>query len=199
MSSVLPYNENELASRLAAGDEKAFVQIYNKYWNKIYYLALVYLKSIQLAEDAVQEVFLKLWTSRRQVADVQNLEAFIFIVGRNQVIDAFKRKATMQAFSHEASDWLPDDFLLPHDQVDLKLLKKKISDAVEKLPPQQKKIFKMTREEGLSHEEIAQRLGIDKKTVKNHIVRALNTLRSVLHERDLLLALLFVEWIVTRE
>jgi RNA polymerase sigma-70 factor (family 1) len=196
LSSSLPYNENELATRLATGDEAVFAQLYNAYWNKIYSLALIYLKSVELAQDAVQEVFLKLWARREQMAKVKNLEAFIFIMGRNLVIDSLKKKISNLAIYQDTDDCLPDDLLLPHDQVDLKQLQKNIADAIEKLPPQQKNIFRMSREDGLNHEQIAQRLGIGKKTVKNHIVRALNTLRILLHDHEsLLLLLFFIEWV----
>jgi DNA-directed RNA polymerase specialized sigma24 family protein len=80
--------EPGLASRLAAGDEAAFEQVYNACWDRIYSLALAYLKSVELAQDAVQEVFLKLWARREQMAKVENLEAFVYTMGRNQVIVA---------------------------------------------------------------------------------------------------------------
>jgi RNA polymerase sigma-70 factor (ECF subfamily) len=187
LSALSPYDETNLASLLASGDETAFSHIYKKYWNKIYSISLTYLKSVQLAEDAVQEVFLKLWAKREQVAKVQNLEAFIFIIARNHLIDALKKTTGDLAF--RPNDWLPDDLLLPPDQLSLKILQKKIADAIEKLPPQQKNVIKMSRELGLTHEQIAAKLGINKKTVKNHIVRALSALRLLLHEEALLLLL----------
>jgi len=197
LSLSFPYNENELAARLAAGDEAAFAQLYNRYWNKIYSLALIYLKSVELAEDAVQEAFLKLWARREQIAKVENLEAFIFIMGRNQIIDFLKNKTKNLTFYQGTDDWLPDDLLLPRYADDFRQLQKKIADTIEKLPPQQKNIFRMSREEGLNHEQIAQKLGIEKTTVKNHIVRALHTLRTMLHEHErLLLFLFFTELII---
>lgn len=193
LSAQSTYDEN-LASLLAAGDESAFAHIYKKYWNKIYSIALAYLKTVQLAEDAVQDVFLKLWAKRQQVANVQNIEAFIFIIARNHLIDTLKKNIADQASRPTTDELLPDDFLLPSDQIDLKQLQRKITDAVEKLPPQQKNVIKMSREHGLTHQQIAERLGIDKNTVKNHIVRALSTLRLLLHDGGaLLLLLIFLE------
>ena len=192
MISPILYNENELAARLAAGDEGAFVQLYHTYGNKIYSLALMYLKSVELAKDAVQEVFLKLWVRREKMGKVENLEAFVFIVGRNHIIDQLKGKLANPRMHETALDYLPDDLLLPHHRVDLKQLQKNIAEAIEKLPPQQKNIFRLSREEGLSHEQIAQRLGIGKETVKNHMVRALNTLRTWLHQTKALILWAFL-------
>jgi RNA polymerase sigma factor (sigma-70 family) len=78
-------------------------------------------------------------------------------------------------------------------------LQKKIDESIEKLPLQQKNIFRMSREEGLDHKQIAERLGIEKTTVKNHMVRALNTLRTLLHEKETLLVLwLFIEELIKK-
>jgi RNA polymerase sigma-70 factor, Bacteroides expansion family 1 len=166
--------------------------VYKKHWNRIYSIALVYLKSSQLAEDAVQEVFLKLWAKRQQLTNVKNLEGFIFIIARNHVIDTLKKVMAIRVHSTDAEHWLPDDLLLPAAQVELKSLQKKITDAIEKLPPQQKNVIKMSREEGLTHEQIGERLGIDKKTVKNHVVRALATLRRLLRDGEAFLLVLFL-------
>jgi RNA polymerase sigma-19 factor, ECF subfamily len=166
--------------------------VYKKYWNRIYSIALVYLKSNQLAEDAVQEVFLKLWSKRHQLTKVKNLEGFIFIIARNHLIDTLKKVMALRLRPTEPGDWLPDDLLLPAAQVELKSLQRKITDAIEMLPPQQKNVIKMSREEGLTHEQIGERLGIDKRTVKNHIVRALATLRRVLRDGKTLLLFLFL-------
>ena len=192
LSAQPPYNETNLASLLAKGNETAFAQVYKKYWNKVFSIALVYLKAVPLAEDAVQEVFLKLWSSREQIAKVRNIEAFLFIIARNHVIDALKKNPSKQTTQFAPNDFLPDDLLLPPDQVDLKILQKKIVDAIESLPPQQKNVIKMSRELGLTHEQIANRLSIDKKTVKNHMVRALSTLRLILNDKETLILLLFL-------
>jgi DNA-directed RNA polymerase specialized sigma24 family protein len=91
---------------------------------------------------------------------------------------------------------IPDNFMLPHEEIDLKQLQQNIGRAIDNLPDRQKLIFKLSREEGLNHEQIAARLGIEKSTVKNHIVRALNTLRSnlELQGNNLLLWYLLAEW-----
>jgi RNA polymerase sigma-19 factor, ECF subfamily len=192
LTTLPPYDEDRLAFLLANGNEEAFTQVYNKYWNKVYSISLIYLKSVQLAEDAVQEVFLKIWTKREQLLNVRNLQAFIFIMARNHVIDVLKKRIVNQAFHSEANDWLPDSLLLPPEQIDLKFLQQRIIEAIEKLPPQQKNVIKLSREHGLSHEQIAARLGIDKKTVKNHVVRALATLRHLLAEGEALPVLFFL-------
>lgn len=198
MSSITTYNDAELFRQIAAGDETAFQQFYNHHWNKIYSLALAYLKSIQLAEDTVQETFLKLWAKRESLTQVEKPDAFIYIMGRNEVINALKKKVNMLGIEDRADDPLPDDLLDPQQAFDLKQLNQKISTAIDSLPSQQKLILRLSREEGLRHEQIAQRLGIEKVTVKNHIVRALHTLRRELglQGNGLLFWFLLSEWLL---
>lgn len=165
---------------LSHGDESAFLQLYNKYWNRIYLLALTYLKSTELAQDIVQDVFLKVWDQRESFRTVQQPGSFIYIMGRNAVINAFRKKVSNDRVVEEPADYIPDNFLLPNQILDLKQLRERLDAAINHLPPQQHLIIKLSREEGLTHKEIAERLGIEKSTVKNHVIRALNTLRQQL-------------------
>lgn len=196
LSIHLPYTDNELLQQLAEGNEEAFKQFYNQHWNRIYSLALAYLKSATQAQDIVQEVFIKVWTRRGQLKNVEKPEAFVYIMGRNEVVNALKKKVTLASIDEQQNDYLPDDYLLPHQAVDLKEMQEKINRAIDTLPPQQKLIFKLSREEGLNHEQIADRLGIERATVKNHIVRALNTLRQLLkvEKNSLVFWWLLAEW-----
>jgi len=196
LSAQPTYTGPELIHQLADGNEKAFQQFYNEHWNRIYSLALAYLKSATQAQDIVQEVFLKVWTKREQLRNVEKPEAFVYIMGRNEVINALKKKISLVAMDEQASDYLPDDYLLPPQAIDLKEMQQKINLAIDTLPAQQKLIFKLSREEGLNHEQIADRLGIERSTVKNHIVRALNTLRTKLQlsGHSLLFWWLLAEW-----
>jgi RNA polymerase sigma-70 factor (ECF subfamily) len=188
-------DQHQLLQQIANGSESAFEQFYNIHWNKIYSLALAYLKSSVQAQDVVQEVFLKIWTKRQNLGHIENPASFIYIMGRNEVIRALKKKINLDWLNEEQTNLLPDDLMLPHQIVDLKELEKKIGTAINNLPTQQKLIFKLSREEGLNHEQIAGRLGIEKATVKNHIVRALNSLRRNLQlgSNNLLFWYLLVE------
>jgi len=190
------YTNEELIHQLAEGNEEAFKQFYNQHWNRIYSLALAYLKSATQAQDIVQEVFLKVWARRAQLRKVEKPEAFVYIMGRNEVINALKKKISLATIDEQANDYLPDDYLLPHQVIDLRDLQQKINHAIDALPAQQKLIFKLSREEGLNHQQIADRLGIERTTVKNHIVRALNTLRQHLQfsGHSLLFWYLLAEW-----
>jgi RNA polymerase sigma-70 factor (ECF subfamily) len=110
---------------------------------------------------------------------VHRFDAFLFIIGRNEIVDALRKEVTHIKIDGE-QDILASDLLLPDGAFHLKVSEELLYKAIELLPPQQRTIFKMSRQEGLNHSEIARRLGLKQPTVKNHICRSLNFLRSYL-------------------
>ncbi|MBS1564260.1 MAG: sigma-70 family RNA polymerase sigma factor, partial [Bacteroidetes bacterium] len=114
--------------------------------------------------------------NRHRLPEVSDFKNYLFILGRNQLVSAI-RKRVMDT-SGDQHDDVPEDLLLPDRQYDLKETWQFILRGVERLPPQQKAVFTLSRMEQLSHEEIGQRLGITRRTVKFHLVQALNTLRE---------------------
>ena len=180
MLSTTSNNNTEQGILLSLGDETAFRQLYDEYWNRIYLLALTYLKSKELAQDIVQDVFLKVWDQRISFATVKHPGSFIYVMGRNAVINAFRKKLINDRVVEELSEYIPNNFLPPHQILEIKQLQHSLDSAINCLPPQQCLIIKLSREEGFTHKEIAERLSIEKSTVKNHIIRGLNTLRQQL-------------------
>lgn len=179
---LLPDNEKLLLQRVAGDDTEAFAIIFDSYWKKVYSIALTYIKSVQAAEDVTQDVFLKLWKNRDRLSEIESLNNFLFIMTRNQVLTAL-RKQTCQAagplFS-EAGGAAKDP--LPDREIAFKDLQRQVYEAIRLLPPKQQEALKLSREQGLSHEEIALLMGVSKNTVKNHIVSGLNTLRLYLKD-----------------
>ncbi len=192
MKEATRYTDLELFALIASGNEIAYRQFYDRHWNRIFSTAVTYLKSAPAAEDVVQEVFLKLWSKRATLKEVDNPAGYLYIMCRNMLINSLHRQLELNELTEQQIEVLPGSLLHPHQVVDIKELSEKINAAVLHLPPQQQTIFRLSREQGLNHEEIAARLGIEKTTVKNHIVRALNNLRTSLsvHEYIMLLVLL---------
>lgn len=190
MRTEQAYNENYLLQRIALGDELAFRELYNRHWNRLYSFALSWLKSSVLAEDMVQDVFLKLWVNRGQLQKIKNAEDYLFIACRNTVINLMNKNA-VRLNAAKLPVTAPEGPLLPDAALQLKEMRHTIQELVERLPPQQRQVFKLSREDGLTHEQIALRLGIMKETVKNHLVRALNTLRKSCDPQNTLLLICF--------
>lgn len=176
-------DEKNLLLQVAAGDQQAFEILVTKYWKNIFGQAMAYCKSVPIAQEIVQDVFLKIWLKKESLPGIDNFENYLFIVARNQIITVFRRNLgapvkeqlsnTEQAF--EEGTWLPDK------QLHAKQFEELVDKAIDLLPPQRKTIFRLSRLEGLSYSQIAERLGISRNTVKEHIVKSLNFIRTYLH------------------
>ncbi|NIG55765.1 RNA polymerase sigma factor [Chitinophaga sp. Cy-1792] len=173
-------SEEDLCELLAQGHPDAFRELYNRYWKKVYNIALNYLKQPQEAEDLVQNIFIKLWLKRNTIAGVQHLDAYLRVVTRNEIVSWFRKN---QLSLIELDSNIPvstDESQLPHAMAVSRESAALISKAIEQLPPQRRQVFKLSREQGLSYDQIASRTGIVRETVKKHIVRALSSIRQYL-------------------
>jgi RNA polymerase sigma-70 factor (family 1) len=173
-------NEQELFARMAEGDEAAFSTIFFHYTAQIRPFIASLTRSETAAEEIVQEVFLSLWVNRARLAEVENYRAYVLTASNNRVYSWLRKRARELRLHGELAADLPDPGEGPEAAVDLKESMAIIEEAVERLPPQKKLIWRLSRGEGLSHEEIAQRLGLSKNTVKNHMVVAIRQIREEL-------------------
>ncbi len=173
------YNGAELLARLANSDEEAYTLLLRKYWNPIYSMAVTYLKSPQQAQDIVQDVFMKLWDKRMQLSGVEKPEAWLFTVARNHIIDNFRKKIALP-LPEQYTDIPESESLSPLHLCEQKQVKRSIQEAIELLPPTRKEIFLLSRNDGLTYEEIADRLKLSHASVKGHIAKSLNFIREYL-------------------
>lgn len=178
---------------MAKGDQKAFTQLVDENWNRVYSHALAYTKSSPRAQEITQDVFLKLWNQRERLTEVEDFTSYLFILGKNQIISSLRKK--LEEYSSENILDAPEDLLLPDRQLEFKEAHQKVMEAIEQMPPARKTVFKLSRLEGKTYEEIAKELGISKNTVKEHIILALSFLRTYVHTHgDLLMLVVFI-WI----
>jgi len=177
------YNSGEAAELqlISTGDQYAFTRIVDRYWNKVYSHALAYVKSPPKAQELTQDIFLKVWNQRTLLRDVANFPGFLFTMGKNEIISSMRRKLAEPA--RDILDFLDtqENFLVPYKQLEYKQTYSQVMEAIEKLPPTRRKIFKLSRLEGKTYDDIARELKISKHTVKEHIVLALNFLRTYVY------------------
>lgn len=169
-------NEKELLAQIASGDTKAFALLFEQYQSKVFSHALTFVKSVEEAEELTTDIFMKVWEHRQQLSSVQSFKSYLFILGRNHLISAIRKKIMVTV--EVPQEHLMENILLPDKQYDVKEMHNIIMQGIEKLSAQQKKVFTMSRLEGLSYEEIAEALAISKRTVKFHMILALNFLRE---------------------
>ena len=136
--------------------------------------------SPEQAEDIVQDVFMKLWNDRAQLAEIENINAWIFTMAQHKAINSFRKVLRQELAIQELLKSTENISSSNEHNLTLKEAENILARAVELLPQQQKLIYQMSREHGLKHEEIARQLNLSPGTVKNHMIRALKTLRSQL-------------------
>ena len=185
--------ENLLLLEIAEGNEKAFRRLFDHYWRKIYSVAFVLTKSSTVSEEIVQDVFLKIWLKREQLPAIQKFDGFLFTIARNHIYNNLRSKTTELPFVEQLEQCFVETSGLPDQELFLKETKQMIERAVEQLPAQQRTVFELSRNDGLDHAKIAERLAISKLTVKSHMTQALKSIRTYLQvHKDGLLLLCFI-------
>lgn len=182
MKNTIP--DDELCILLAQGNTAAYKAIYDKYWHRIYKVALLYLKETSLAEDIVQNVFLKLWELRANAAAIQNIEAYLRVMARNEVISGLRKASLHLTALDDADEHIPGELQEPYNMMVYRESSQIILQAMEQLPPQQRHILHLSRDKGLTHSQIAEQTGVLKGTVKKHITRALAHIRRYLLQQQ---------------
>jgi len=180
LSQENAYNEAELLLMVSTGDEKAFRQMYDQYWNRIYTMALLYFKSPVMAQDMVQEVFLKVWVNRAELPSINNFGAWLHIIARNLLLTTLRKKTTLLTGRMDDDNSVPDQRPTAEEQLSVKETAGLIRRAIEQLPPQQQKIYRMSKEQGLKLTEIAAALHLSHNTVREHMSKALKNIRLYL-------------------
>lgn len=176
------YEEAKLLSLLAKDSEYAFQVIYERYRNRIYHTAIRYLKSPMLAQETVQDVFLKLWLERRNIHPAKPIEAWLYTVAKNNLLNRLKRIAIEWKSLHQWQLNAPKTENSASDKVEDSQYSKLLQQALDKLSPQQQKIFFLARQEHLTYIQIGEKLGLSPLTVKTHMARALNHIKTCMAE-----------------
>ena len=180
-------NEERYVAALKEGSREAFTMLYNLYADRLYSFALVQTKSKQMAEDVVQDTFLKLWNNRTNLNCYGNVQALVFTMARNLIIDAFRRQVAnidIEAYLklHEA---LPST-ASPEESLYFNETKEYLEQAKAKLSNKECKIYEMSREQDMPIKKIAQTLNLSPQTVKNYLTSTLKVFRSQLRREQLL-------------
>jgi len=172
-------SNTELVKLLKKGDIAAFNDIYKMYCHKLHRFVLMYLKQDEDAEEIVQEVFVKIWESRSKIDIYASFESFLFTIAYNSTISLLRKRMS----ENKSREYLKslqqidsEDQVI--DEIRFKELNHQIHSLLEQLTPRQREIFLLSREDGLTHKEIAEKLDISENTVNNHLVTILKFLKS---------------------
>ena len=190
MQDASKHSEEKIIRRLRKGESSAFDEVYHQYSRNVYRFAYSFLKNRQDSEEVMQEVFLKVWRNRNTLNEYYSLKAYLFSISHNVIIDEFRKRLKDGKYKEFLKNRAELSSMDTENSIEFNELNERYSDAVEHLPEKRKKIFKLSREDGFSYKEIADKLNISPKTVENQMSQALKYLRSKL-EPETLPVLLF--------
>jgi len=156
----------------------SFEEIFHLYKDRIYSYVLAIVKSGEAAEEVTQEIMIKLWLCREMLDQVENLDAYIYVIARNKSLNHLRKAAYDIRLLNELKSFIPDEYNNTDDRIAVKDYELLLTNAVNTLSPQRRQVYQLSRVEGLSHDEIAERLHLSKQTVKNHLVEALKSIRT---------------------
>lgn len=161
--------------RITQGDHGAFERVFREFYRPLCAFARQYLRDADAVEELVQDLFVRLWQDRDRVTITTSQKSYLFTAVRNRCLNALKQQDRMRVITEH--DDLPGEASDPMERIERAA---RIQAAIEGLPEERRRIFLLSRHEGLKYQEIADRLGLSVKTVENQIGRALKTLREEL-------------------
>lgn len=182
----------KLLLRLHQGEEDALRSLLDLLGPKVFAYCKKKVGNEEDAEELVLDIFLKLWHFREKIDQTADIQVLLFTIARNHILNFIRHKATRQLATMEPSEAL----LLQEDgicqRMDYNELRSQYLQVLDKLGEKQRTVFRMSREEGLSHREIADKLGISVRTVEAHIHSSLKVIRTELKDAYILIVLLLI-------
>lgn len=192
MDTVSGINEQLLLTQVVNGDRKAFSQLYAAHIESVHSFIYLFTKSREETEEVLQEVFIAIWEKRDRLHEVQSFKSYLLRMAKNKVIDRVRRlQIQHKIFSELRRTKVLSQESTAHDLA-YREYYRVVKEAIENLPPKRKLIFRLNIENGLSHDEIAEKLSISKTVVKNQLYKANDSVRQYLLKHGELCLLAFV-------
>ncbi|MFC6100483.1 RNA polymerase sigma-70 factor [Olivibacter domesticus] len=192
MALISLEKEADLLSRVSNGDEKAFERLFYAYYDSLGAFVYQLTSSQILAEEIVQEAFIEVWLRRESLTGIASFKSFMFVLTKNKMLNALRKIA-----SEKLRNCVWQESLEPYQSAEpvedpIDHYKSILEEAIQKLPPQQQKVFKLSKIERLKQEEIAHLLNLSPETVKKHMKLALKFLRNYFADARIDMPLLVV-------
>ncbi|MFZ4861908.1 RNA polymerase sigma factor [Sphingobacterium sp. Mn56C] len=169
--------EDNLFQSIRDGDERAYIRLYDCFKHELIQYALQKLGDPAEAEDVIQDFFLSIWSNRSQLPAINNIRGYMYLAIRNRILNALRKRKNQTHYLASLGS-----FMLQQESIYGKIYEKELQESLDKeldkLPNRMQEVFKLSREEHLSHKEISQQLGTSEQTVSKQITNTLRILRS---------------------
>ncbi len=165
MSNQPAHIDEPLLHLVSRGDEQAFRDLFEKYHKLVFRFVLDHVDDEMVAEDLLQDIFTKVWLSRKKLPDIKKFKSFLFVLSKNHALNYIKKKVRENERVHlwELSGKHSENDSFFDEKIAI------IEEAITELPRQQKKAWELSRKNGLKYEEIAREMNISRETVKKYI------------------------------
>lgn len=184
-------NDTILVQKIRDGCEKAFREVYDRYHVQMYFIAKKYLKDTNLAEDAVQDIFVKLWEKRHNLDHVNSIQSYLFTMVRNHVLNMLRdRKSELISILAVKEEKLPAKNLT-EEKFQYSEYETVLRKGVSELSGRKREVFELRTIKGLTNSEVAELLQIHVRTVKTHYYNSSKFIRTYLRNHAGILLLLF--------
>jgi len=176
-------NEKILVRELKKGNTRAYEQLFFHYYKKLYAFCFRITGSTQESEDLAQEVFISIWNCRENLDETRSFSGFIFKIARNKALNVIKHELSKQLYAQyvnneEAGKWNPE--------IEKSELVRLLTSSISSLTKKTREIFLLSREEGMTYKEIAEKLDITENVVDHEIRKALKSIKEFLSSKDYL-------------
>lgn len=172
--------EQDLVVRLINGDEDAFCELYSSYKDRLIYYAISFLKSETYAEDVYQDTFTAIWQGRKFIDPNTSFSAYLYTIIKNRVLNQLREIEVHQKLKDNILSNAIDNEDHSHQTIYENDMKTIINKSLSVLTPRQREIFELSRQQLMSHKEIAVLLGVSVNTVQDHISSSLKMIREYL-------------------
>lgn len=173
----------EIIKGLKRGEEYAFRNIYDKYHKTVYGIALKYLKDKSLAEDAVHDIFIKLWEYRQNLDEQRSLKGFLITSTKNHVLNMIRDQKRDNEKNKRYSRLKPVSQNRTYSKLTFQNYKQVFQHCLKMLPEGKREIFKLKMNKGISNKKIAEKLDISVNTVKSQYYKASKFIKEELSRR----------------
>jgi len=174
-------SEKQLLEKVKRGDSACFEYLYRKYKGKLYNFILnISEKDFYLAEEIVQNTFLRIWEIRKTMNSDESFSSFLYTISKNMFFNAVKKRAKEMIYQNSMLQQEGYSVNLVEQEVEYKLLEEEINKLIDLLPPARRRIYKLSRQNLHSNREIAEMLHISENTVESNLYKAGIFIKKVL-------------------